>query len=265
MLLAFMRLLRRILTTVVVSLGVIALGAFWVAPVALSFDAARKASPVARVVPTDLKDPSVSQAPGTRLSYVGYEFEIPWTDLDETQTRLFPGDNPYMAALVFRAGLHLIVSASPPRILPNEFARQWKVSPQKLESVFGRGAAQSDYSFLMNLYAFTPDKMHRWALSPSVHYRDQMLLMLKTTVLSGPSADTGIFNIQNQSYRGFQLGDPKAHPRRIAVSLYSNEGNVEFTFAGKDGWGPVAVTQPEINHIVQSLRKVPQDGQGTTN
>jgi len=54
-----------------------------------------------------------------------------------------------------------------------------------------------------------------------------MLLMLKTTVLSGLSADTGIFNIQNQSYRGFQLGDPKAHPRRVAVQLYSDEGSIE--------------------------------------
>lgn len=39
MLFALMRLLRRILTTVAVTLGVIALGAFWVAPVVLSFDA----------------------------------------------------------------------------------------------------------------------------------------------------------------------------------------------------------------------------------
>ena len=254
-----MRLLRRILATVVITLGVIALGAFWVAPVALSFDAARKASPVTRVVPTDLKDLSVSQVPGTKLSYVGYEFEIPWTDLDETRTRSIPKDNPYMVGLFFRSGLNLIVSASPPRMLPNKFAREWKVSPQKLESVFGPGASQSDYSFLENLYEFTPDKMHRWGLTPSVHYREQMLLMLKTTVLSGSSADTGIFNIQNQSYRGFQLGDPLAQPRRVALRFYSDKDSVELTFAGRDGWGPVAVTQPEINRIVQSLHKVPQN------
>lgn len=265
MLLTLMRLLRRILITVAITLGVIALGAFWVAPVALSFDAARTAKPDARVVPTDLKDLSVSQVPGTKVSYVGYEFEIPWTDLDQTRTRSVPKDNPYMVGLVFRSGLHLIVSASPPRMLPNQFAREWKVSPQKLELIFGRGAAQSDYSFLENLYEFTPDKMHRWGLTPSVHYREQMLLMLKTTVLSGLSADTGIFHIQNQSYRGFQLGDPQAHPRSIAVQLYSDEGSIELTFAGGDGRGPVAVTQPELNRIVQSLRKVPQDGHGYTN
>jgi hypothetical protein len=260
-----MRRLRRILTTVAITLGVIPLGAFWVAPVALSFDAARTAKPDARVVPTDLKDLSVSQVPGTKVSFVGYEFEIPWTDLDQTRTRSVPRDHPYMVGLVFRSGLHLIISASPPYMLPNQLAREWKVSPQKFESVFGRGAAQSDYSFLENLYEFTPDKMHRWGLTPSVHYRERMLLRLKTTVLSGLSADTGIFNIQNQSYRGFQLGDPKAHPRRVAVQLYSDEGSIELTFAGSDGRGPVAVTQPELNRIVHSLRKLRQDGPDYTN
>lgn len=121
MLFAFMSLPRRILTTVAITLGVIALGAFYVAPVALSFDAARKAPPAARVVPTNLKDLSVSQVPGTKVSYVGYEFEIPWTDLDESQIRSVPKDHPEMVALAFRSGLHLIVSASPPRMLPNEF------------------------------------------------------------------------------------------------------------------------------------------------
>jgi len=86
-----------------------------------------------------------------------------------------------------------------------------------------------------------------------------MLLMLKTTFLSGFSADTGIFNIQNRSYRGFQLGDPQAHPRRLAVQLYSDDGTIELTFGG-NGREPFAVTQPELNRIVQSLRKVPPDG-----
>jgi len=108
--------------------------------------------------PTELKDLSVSQVQGTKLLYVGYEFEIPWNDLDPSQTRSVPKDHPEMVALVFRSGLHLIVSASPPRMLPNESAREWKLSPQKLESFFGRGTSQSDYSFLENLYEFTPKR-----------------------------------------------------------------------------------------------------------
>lgn len=256
-----MMLLRRILVTTAITLVVIAIAAFWIAPIALSFDSARKASLSARMEPTELKDLSVTQDPGKKLSYFGYEFEIPWTDLDESQTRLVPNDHPYMVGLVFRSGLHLIVSASPARVFPNGFAREWKVSPQNFELMFGRGAGQSDYSFLKSLYAFTPGKMHLWALSPSVHLREQMLLMWKGAILSG-SADTGIFNIHNQSYRGFQLGDPQAHPRKVAANLYSDDGSIEFTFAASDLHRPAAVTQPEINRVVQSLRKVQQKGPG---
>ncbi len=95
--------------------------------------------------------------------------------------------------------------------------------------------------------------MHRWALFPSTHYREQRLLTLKTMLLS--DADTGVFNIRNQDWCGFQLGDPQAHPRKVAVRLYSGEKSVEFTFASKSS---DVVSQPEINRVVQSLRKAPE-------
>ena len=87
-----MKLAKQILLTVVITLAVIFVGVEWIAPVALSFYASQKAPAVARVVPTDLKDHSVSNAPGRKLAYVGYEFEIPWNDLDEAQTKLYPKD-----------------------------------------------------------------------------------------------------------------------------------------------------------------------------
>jgi hypothetical protein len=87
-----MKLARRILVTAAVTLAVIFVGVQWALPVALSFDAARSFRPITRIVPTDLKDRSVSQTPGKTLSYFGYEFEVPWSDLDENQTRLYPED-----------------------------------------------------------------------------------------------------------------------------------------------------------------------------
>jgi len=249
-----MRLLRRILITTAITLGLIALGVYWVAPVVLSFSAARKAPPVARVVPADLKDVSISQTPGTKLSYVGYEFEIPWNDLDESQTRRSPKDSPNMVALKFRSGRSLLVTTSPPRVFIDNFAREYKLSPTELESLVGRHANESDYDFLRALYGFTPGKMHYWAVSPAVHYREQFLLLLKSIVLS-QSAETGIFNIQSGAYRGFQQGDP-ARPGRIFVQLYSESGNVEFFLAGADMQSPTGLTQPEVNRIVQSFHRI---------
>src|SRR5579863_9482415 len=117
-----MRLLRHLATSVV-TLAVILAGIYWIAPIGLSFYAARKALPVARIVPTELKDHSVSQAPGTKLSYLGYEFEVPWNDLDEAKTVLYPKDKPQKTRVVlaFQSGLRLMVTAVPPR----EFAQLW--------------------------------------------------------------------------------------------------------------------------------------------
>jgi hypothetical protein len=71
------KLLRRILVIVAITVAVVFVGVEWIAPVALSYYGARKAPAVTRVVPTDLKDQSVSLAPSSRLSYFGYEFEVP--------------------------------------------------------------------------------------------------------------------------------------------------------------------------------------------
>ena len=85
-----MRILRRILATLVVTFSVGFIAIYWIAPVALSFYSSEKALPVTRVLPTDLTDTSVSKAAGTKLSLGGYDFEVPWTDFDESKTDLFP-------------------------------------------------------------------------------------------------------------------------------------------------------------------------------
>ena len=107
-----MRLFRRILVIVVIALGLIFIGTEWIFPMALSFYAARTALPVARVVPAELQDHSISQSPVKKLSYFGYEFEVPWSDLDESQTTLHPKTKPqFMVELHFHSGLRLIVES----------------------------------------------------------------------------------------------------------------------------------------------------------
>src|SRR5580658_8978732 len=153
--------LRRILITVAVALAVVFVGVNWIAPVALSFYAAEKAPPAASIVPIDLKDRSVSTAAGQKLSYFGYEFEIPWIDLDESQTKLYPKDKSEKTKvdLRFRSGLRLVITARPPRKYAQDLPVDFKVSPGVIEASFGRETMQSDYKFLRALYEFTPDKM----------------------------------------------------------------------------------------------------------
>jgi hypothetical protein len=258
------RLLRRILITVVVTFAVIIVGAYWVAPVALSFYAARKVPPVARIVPTELKDKSVSQAPGIKLSYFGYEFEIPWNDLDVTQTKLYPKDKPEKTRgdFYFHSGLRLVVKALPAHIWLNDSDRGTQGVVRTVAALFGQEAVRSDYSFEKAVYEFTPSKMHYWALSPRVHYSEQGVLVAKS-IMPVKAAETGIFNVQNNSYKGFQQGNPQVRPELILIDLYSEDGGVEMMFSQKDYKNSAGVTQAEINRIVQTLRKAPPNEAAT--
>jgi hypothetical protein len=247
-----LRILWRTLITVVAILAVAFAAVTWIAPLAVSYSLARNAPPVARVVPANLRDLSVSQTPGKRLSYFGYEFEIPWDDLDETQTKLYPQDKPCKAALFFRSGLQLIVTALPPREWVNGFAAQMKVPPERIQSTFG----QSDYSFVKRLYEFTPDKMNHWASLRRGVSQDEFLLLIKAKAL-GPAAQTGIFYVENASYKGFQQGNPQVRQDGIVVHLFTGEGSIEFIFLQRDY--RAGLKQSEINRIVQSLHETAPD------
>jgi hypothetical protein len=253
-----MRRLRSILATIVITLAVIFACVYWIGPVALSLYAARKVPPVARIVPTELKDHSVSQAPGLKLSYVGYEFEVPWSDLDETKTTLYPKDKDKAektrVVLTFRSGLRLMATALPAREMVNGWASEFKVQPQEVELFFGPGTSTSDYAFVRDVYGFTPMKMHYWSFSQSLHFREQMVLLTKS-IMPVPAAASGIFNLRNQYYQGFQQGDPRVTKNDIVVDLYSDEGDFEMILSPRNYASPTGVTQPEINRIVESLQK----------
>jgi intracellular septation protein A len=42
--------------------------------------------PIVNKVPVELPDLSVSQASGKKLSCFGYEFEVPWDDIDQAKS-----------------------------------------------------------------------------------------------------------------------------------------------------------------------------------
>ena len=256
-----MKLWQRVLVTVVITLAVIFVAVNWVAPVALSYYAARKAPAVTRIVPTELKDKSISNAPGMKVSYFGYEFEAPWNDLDDSQTKLYPTNAAAknMAVLHFRSGLALMVKAIPPQEWINKFSISWNLSQSSIAEAFKRKGIKSDYDFVRTVYEFTPDRMHLWALSQRLHSTEEFLLSMKSaTPLK--SAETGIFRIENQDFKGFQQGDPGSHQDGIVVDLYSDQGSVEIIFLQKDFHNPGGgVTQPEINGIVASMRRASPD------
>ncbi len=252
-----MKIARRILITVAVTLSVLYIGIYRIAPVALSLYSSKNALPITRVVPTELRDQSVSQAAGAKLAYLGYEFEVPWTDLDQSKTELYPKDKPdkHMARLYFRSGLQMLILAAPPHSFADQFTKtDFKMPPPTFAAVFGQQAADSDYEFMKRVLEFSPVRMHPWALSSVVASREEVLLVTKSIIPSKP-AETGIFNVGNASYRGFQQGDPEVRQDTLLLDLYSGNGGFEILFVQKNYTNGHGVTQPEINRIVESLRR----------
>lgn len=251
-----MKKLWRISIVVVTTLVFVAIVLYWAGPVALSIWTARKVPARARLVPVELKDASVSPSAGDKVSYFGYEFELPWSDIDASQSKT---TSVNQAVVTFRSGLQMSVTALPPKEfidgLANSYGTPQTIAPF-IASEFGVEATRSDYEFLRRLYDFTPENVNRWALSPATHYRQSMFLTIKSASLLPWAADSGIFNVRNAEFRGFQQGNPDVHPTGIMLSLYSGNGGIEFIFSEKKYQNPAGVSQPEINCIIQSLKKV---------
>jgi len=212
-------------------------------------------------VPTELKEQAVSQAAGMKVAYLGYVFDVPWSDLDQSKTNLYPKDKSEKtsAVLAFNSGLRLWLKVLPPREFADLWATDFKTPPRAFDALFGPGSARSDYVFVTNVYSFTPEKMHYWSLSQPTHAREQMMLITKSMMLV-KAADSGIFKLHSYSYTGFQQGDPHASRDTVVVDLYSGDRHVEMLFLQKDYHNAAGVTQPEINTVVQSLhRAVPSE------
>jgi hypothetical protein len=146
--------------------------------------------------------------------------------------------------LAFRSGLRLTVTALPAKEFAHEFAADLSAPAQR--------SATSDYVLARDVYDFSPKKIHYLSLSSDVHSHDQAMLNLKS-LLPARSAETGIFNIQSASYKGFQQGNPQVRQDSLLVNLYSEDGSVQLKFFQKNY--PAGVTQAEINRIVQSLQR----------
>ena len=60
-----------------------------------------------------------------------------------------------------------------------------------------------------------------------------MMLTMKA-IAEPPAAESGLFAIHNPRFQGFQYGDPAAS-KRTTVSLFDQEGELEFTIMDEEG------------------------------
>jgi hypothetical protein len=200
--------------------------------------------------PVALTDLSVSNVSHKKVSYFGYEIELPWDDVDEQREKV--GRAIHVA--YFHSGNAFWFSIFPPKEFVNGLMKEGKLDPAALRQLFGDKTLQSDYGFYQAMLGVTPKDISPF-MPRNRAAAESMLLLIKAIAI--PRAESGIFSIQTPDFHGFQFENPKERPFRITDELYSNDGGIDLIFMLKlDGTAP-SISQAEINRVIRSIRKNP--------
>lgn len=199
--------------------------------------------PFVKRTPIELTDLSISRAPGMRLSYFGYEFEIPWTDIDNEKTRVVGGNK---ALIAFRSGNVFMLWSAPPHEFMNGVLEQGKIDRDTFRKVYGDEALQSDYNFMRLILETTPDKITLLSSTKTAMSQGALLTVKAICVPGDPNS--GIFDITGKEFKGFQYGRPQSPPKHLNVELFPDGGHLDLFFEQKVN-GPTLISQADINRV----------------
>lgn len=208
--------------------------------------------PMVKMTPIPLHDSSISAGAVQKLTYAGYEFEVPWT-VDETRTHRV---SPTSEVIALTSGNAILFSRIPPKDFVHTLLKCSHVDQRSLRQLFG-DALDSDYALHKLILDSTPQKIGLLS-SRREAAAGSMLLLYKGMMVSG-DAETGIFQIETNDFRGFQYGDPVCRPKTVDVEVFADDGGLAFLFVQRQS-GAAAITQEEINRVVQSAHKVASAG-----
>jgi hypothetical protein len=194
------------------------------------------------VVPTPLADLSIDQSVGKKFSYLGYEFESPWTQVKKERK------SQSIAVLNFADGQFISISRG-----VNTLEAMQEGATKRgadIRNIFGHATTASNYALFSKILYLTPrDLRLSWSRKEMV--ADSVLLTIKGIQVAW--AKGGLYSFQTESVRGFQEGSP----------TYDNAVHID-AFDGQDrdiwlmiGAGPKPngrrISQAEINRILYSL------------
>ncbi|MGA8765856.1 MAG: hypothetical protein WB559_02460, partial [Candidatus Acidiferrales bacterium] len=134
--------------------------------------------------PAALTDLSISNVPHKEVAYFGYEFELPWDDVDEQKSKT---TGPIHLS-TFRSGNALWFSTFPPKEFVNGIMKESTLDAQSVRRLYGDEAFESDYGFHKKMLQTTPSEITPF-VSRKQAVAGQILLLIKAT--SMPKADSG--------------------------------------------------------------------------
>jgi len=203
--------------------------------------------PAVKIATQALADYSVSNSPGTTLSYFGYEFDVPWN----TSFKQKASGKGGLVQLQFDSGQNVtfIVPANQGGLL-TEIVQDDSLKMRGLQLVFGdlmNRSAHDQYGVLLNT---TPQSIR--AFGPRAEAVRGVTLLTIKAIAFGPGLETGAFSFELPGKRGFQIGDPQKS-RRVDLEVFDSTGHHIEILCGTTN-GSVRFSQSELNRILTSLR-----------
>jgi hypothetical protein len=199
--------------------------------------------------PVPLTDLGVSQSAGIKLSYLGYEFEVPWDDIDQETTKVV---HDKIAVIVFRSGKVVSFWRSPANELVNGMGAGDAETRNALGRVIGKDVIDSDYDFKRAVLDVTPDDFS--VFIPRVEAIRKGTLFLEKGIVFTREAGSGVFLFTTKEFKGIQYGNPQSRPKYFKVEMFNHDANIMFVFGSQQG-AEINISQGDVNRMVQSVHK----------
>jgi hypothetical protein len=192
----------------------------------------------------------VSAAPGTKLSYFGYKFEVPWTGGFKER-----GGRNGIVELQFDSGqkVTFIVPRNQAGIL-SEIVEDPQL--KSLQFVLGDLTKRSAYDQYATFLNTKPSSIHPFGPRTEA-VRGEVLLTLKG-IGAPASLETGAFSFDLPDKRGFQIGNPwQARSAQLEVFMKGDSNWFEIICGTKNE--SIKLSQPELNRILASFHAEEKD------
>ena len=204
--------------------------------------------PIVNSIPVELQDLSVSTAKGEKLSFMGVEFEVPWSDVDEEKTRIVRN----WALIYFRSGNSIILCVSPPDGFITSMSKDKTPDPKLFAAIYGPEVLRSDYALHKAIFETTPSQI---TLFTPANRAAGLVSVIIIKAIMPPTTDWAIFSIRSKDFAGFQLGNPVRRPKKMSLELYAADVEFEINIWQNTNGPTPAITQAEINRIIQTAHK----------
>jgi len=188
----------------------------------------------------------MDRSSGRKFSYLGYEFEAPWTEVKNERK----GES--IVILDFKGGqvISILRGADELGVMRQEAAKRGA----DIASVFGDQATSSSYALRSKTLCLTPRDLRLFS-SPKEMVAKSVLLTLKGIWITRANGE--LYSFQTAWTRGFQEGSP-TQDSMVSIQAFDEQDREIQLLIGAETEANGKPSQAEINRILYSLRPDPR-------